>query len=127
MKYADHQQDGLYGLALQRQQQIPGLRKGEKHLANDYLDTRIDPKSSCYRYQLVSTNGQYFYAAHWNRFVEWTSQRLADKKFSPCVPFLTTNQHYVDSPASSPWTVYFHKYANDNGLYNLYINYAKVT
>jgi hypothetical protein len=120
------QQDGFYGFSLQRQLQILGLRKGEKHLGNDFLDTRIDPKASCYRYQLVSNNGQYFYAFHWNRFVEWALKKMADKTFQPCVPYLTTNQLYVDSPASAPWTLYFHKYAHDNGIYNLYLNYAKV-
>lgn len=122
LRYADQQQSGLYGLALQRQRDILGLRKGEKHLGNDYLDTRIDPKASCYRYQLVTTNGQYFYASQWNRFVEWTDSNSKKAGFSPCVPYLVSN---ADDPKAS-WPIWFHKFAHQNGLYNLYLNYVKV-
>jgi len=125
LKYADQQSTGLYGLSLQRQHRILGLRKGEKHQTTDYLDNRIDPKASFYRYQLMAKHGQCFYANYWNAFVKWAKvANQKDSKYSPCVPYLLSNKQYLEHPHSA-WTVWFNRFIYDHGLFNLYINYNK--
>jgi len=125
LKYADQQSTGLYGFSLQRQHRILGLRKGEKHQTTDYLDHRIDPKASFYRYQLMASHGQCFYASYWNAFVEWAkSANQKDSKYSPCVPYLLSNKQFLESPRST-WSVWFNRFVYNNGLFNLYVNYNK--
>ena len=121
LKYEHHSMGNLYGFTLQRQHSVIGIKKGGKYQLT-YVDKDVTPTSPFYRYQLLSTWGQFFFPRHWNAFVEWALVAREAKEFKPCVPYLFCNKWYLDRPQHI-WSIWFNYYVYQTGITNLYINY----
>mmetsp|Transcript_24438 Transcript_24438/g.35065 ORF Transcript_24438/g.35065 Transcript_24438/m.35065 type:complete len:892 (+) Transcript_24438:22-2697(+) len=114
----------LYGFTIQRQHSVLGIKKGGKYQLT-YVDKQVDPSAPLYRYQLLSTWGQFFFPRHWNAFVKWAlpARQLHSRgAFTPCVPYLFCNKWYLDRPQHI-WSIWFNYYVYQTGLTNLYVNY----
>eukprot|EP01036_Dinobryon_divergens_P028549 gene28549-37507_t len=121
MMYEHHSMGNLYGFTLQRQHSVLGIKKGGKYQLT-YVDKDVAQASPFYRYQLLSTWGQFFYPGHWNAFVEWALVARQAKDFNPCIPYMFCNRWYLDRPENI-WSIWFNYYVYQTGLTNLYINY----
>jgi hypothetical protein len=121
LSYYSVENQNLYGLTLQRQHSVLGIKKGGKYQLS-YVDKDVAQASPFYRYQLLSTWGQFFYPGHWNAFVKWALVARQTKDFNPCVPYLFCNKWYLDRPQHI-WSIWFNYYVYQTGLTNLYINY----
>lgn len=114
----------LYGIALQRQHSVIGLRP-EQRYSRSFIDLRVDPSRAFFRYQLLSSWGTTMFPHHWNSFVQWARDvRKKSPEFQPCVPYFYSN-NWVLKKQPHFWTVWFNYYAYINGLYSLYVNYAR--
>ena len=111
----------LYGFTIQRQHSVLGIEKGGRYQLT-YVDKRVHPSFPFYRYQLLSTWGQFFFPQHWNAFVKWGLEARQNKSFSPCIPYLFCNKWYLDRPQHI-WSIWFNYYVYQTGIVNLYINY----
>ena len=121
LNYSPHEEGNLYGFTIQRQHSVIGIKKGGKYELT-YVDKRVPVSSPFYRYQLLSTWGQFFYPRHWNAFVEWALKARQQVGFDPCVPYLFCNKWYLDRPHHI-WSIWFNYYVYQTGLTNLYLNY----
>jgi hypothetical protein len=124
LHYLPYEKGNLYGFTLQRQHSVLGIKKGGKYQLT-YVDKQVDPSAPLYRYQLLSTWGQFFFPRHWNAFVQWAlpaRERHGRGEFSPCVPYLFCNKWYLDRPQHI-WSIWFNYYVYQTGLTNLYVNY----
>lgn len=122
--FKPHDDSRLYGIALQRQHSVVGLQP-EQRYGRSYIDLRVDPTRVFFRYQLLSSWGTVLFPHHWNAFVQWAKEvRRQDPQFQPCIPFFYSNGWIIKKQPHF-WSVWFNYYAYMNGLYSLYINYAR--
>ena len=119
--YSKHEDGNLFGFTIQRSQGILGIKKHRKW-TEDYNDKNVSISSPFFRYQMLSTWGQIFFPRHWNAFVDWAVVARNKVGFQPCVPYLNSNEWYLQKPQSI-WSVWFTYFAYSSGLTNMFINY----
>ena len=135
----------LYGISLQSQEYVVGQsvrnsRKVDKLMAeweskqtqhNESIANPPDPatifdiaahiSAPLYRYQLIGTWGLLLFPAHWNSFKSWYNDKVRDRDFQPCVPFLECSVWWSAHPLTV-WSQWMIRYTFERGWYCLYTN-----
>jgi len=107
----------LFGIGLQNQHMIAGrYPKKPAEL--------LSPKTHLYKYQLLSTWGPIFFAAHWANFLSWQSEKASDPNFMPLFSNMITNKWFLERGGGrSVWSAWFIRYCAERGIYMLYTNF----
>jgi len=123
LKYSSADNPSLLGFSLQRQRLVLGVPKTISVPLVQYLDKNIDRRLSLFSYQLMSSWGQFVYAAHWESVIQWTRAiRREQPSFEPCLPYFFSNRYLLK--ANNMWSLWFNYYIFYHGLYILYLNYG---